>query len=100
VADGPELEVEDIRDRSTAHVHEHADPAERRRVPTADETAEVVHRAQAALHAIALRARTDSAREAEETHRLEELGRWNHDEQSQGATADRGASRDDAVMER
>jgi hypothetical protein len=100
VADGPELDIEDIRDRSTPHVHEHADPDERRRVPTADETAEVVHRAQAALHAIALRARTDSAREAEETHRLEELGRWNHDEQSHEATADRGASRDDPVMER
>src|SRR5581483_7029523 len=97
--DGLESAVEDIRERSLPDTAEHTEPVERRRVPTADETAEAVSRAQAALQEMAARAAAD-ARVAEESERIVELGRWNH-EHAYDATDERGLTRDDDhVMER
>jgi hypothetical protein len=93
-------ELHDVRETGTPHVTEHTEPAQTRRLPTADETAEAVSRAQAALKEIATRAKTDAAAETEETQRLTELGRWNHDEQTREDTAESGSSHDDHAMER
>lgn len=68
----------DVRD-GRAHASEHAEPAQRRRVLTLDETAEAVARAQLALVEIAQRRQADTeraARESEEVARAEELARW------------------------
>lgn len=65
----------DVRD-GHAHPSERAEPAQRRRVLTLDETAEAVARAQAALAEIAQRRQADAeraARAAEEVARAEEL---------------------------
>ncbi|MGD9525618.1 hypothetical protein [Pseudonocardia sp.] len=69
----------DVRDRSTAHATEHTDPVERRRVPTLDETAESVARAQVALVEIEQRHLADGervVRDSEDVARAEELARW------------------------
>jgi hypothetical protein len=83
-AEGPQLEtaVADVRDVSQPDAAEHADPQQRHRVPTVDETAEAVARAQAALAEIAARREADATREAEETTRRDDLDRWS--EQAQG----------------
>ncbi|MQA13476.1 MAG: relaxase domain-containing protein [Pseudonocardiaceae bacterium] len=84
----------DIRDTAEPDVTEHADPAQRHRVPTADETAAAVARAQAALAEIEARRAADTEREArdtERTERREELTRWV--EQDRGA--DPAPARDD-----
>jgi hypothetical protein len=83
-AEGPQLEtgVPDVREVSRPDATEHADPQEHRRVPTVNETAEAVGRAQAALAEIAARREADAAREAEEATRSDELTRWA--EQDQG----------------
>jgi len=78
---GPTLEtaVLDVRDTSVADATEAQDPAQLRRVPSADETAAAVARAQAALAEIAARQEADAAREAHhvaEGARQEELARW------------------------
>ena len=78
-----ETDVVDIRDSSTPDPTEHADPAERRRVPTLDETTKTVHAAQTALAEIAARreaeAAAEAARAAEEDERMAELHRWSAD---------------------
>jgi hypothetical protein len=77
--DTAETAVADVRDTATRDATETADPAERRRVPTADETAAAVARAQEALAEIAARTEADAAREArdaEDHARREELTRW------------------------
>jgi len=74
-----ETAVPDVRDASVPDATEATDPTQLRRVPTADETAAAVARAQAALAEIAARERADAAREAEHTaevERSEELARW------------------------
>ncbi|MGD9525202.1 MobF family relaxase [Pseudonocardia sp.] len=87
-ADAPSAHHEehlDVRDRSTAHPSERIDPAERRRFPTLDETAEAVARAQVALTEIEERHRIDAeraARETEEAMRAEELARWSDEADS------------------
>ncbi|MEJ7742321.1 MAG: hypothetical protein WKF73_07110, partial [Nocardioidaceae bacterium] len=71
--------VPDVRDTSAPDATEVADPAQLRRVPTADETAAAVARAQVALTEIESRREADAAREAEDTaqgQRREELARW------------------------
>ena len=74
-----ETAVPDVRDRSAPDATEVADPAQLRRVPTADETAAAVARAQVALTEIESRREADAAREAEDAaqgQRREELARW------------------------
>ncbi|QJY45130.1 MobF family relaxase [Pseudonocardia broussonetiae] len=67
-ADAAETAVPDVRDLSTAHPSERTDRAERRRIPTIDETAEAVARAQLALAEITARTEAENrgvARDAE-----------------------------------
>lgn len=69
----------DVRDSGAAHPSERVDPAERWRVPTLDDTAEAIARAQIALAEIEERHAVDAeraAREAEEAVRAEEPARW------------------------
>ena len=99
--DTAETDVSDVRDTTTRAATESTDPAERRRVPTADETAEAVARAQVALAEIAARAEADAAREArdaEDHARREELTRWaEQDRAAERAALDR---EDELVRER
>ncbi len=74
----------DVRD-GRAHPSERAEPAQRRRVLTLDETSEAVARAQVALAEIAQRRQADAervARDAEEAGRAEELARWSARDQT------------------
>ena len=78
-----ETAVPDVREASRPDVTEHTDPAQRHRVPTADETAAAVARAQTALAEITARREADSAREAEGTaSRREDLTRWAEDDRT------------------
>jgi len=99
--DTTETDVADVRDTTTRAATESTDPAERRRVPTADETAAAVARAQVALAEIAARAEADAAREArdaEDHARREELTRWaEQDRPAERAALDR---EDELVRER
>jgi hypothetical protein len=73
----------DIRDTSTADAAETQDPAQRHRVPTADETAHAVGRAQAALAEITSRQEADALREAhtaDEFVRRDQLAQWGTDD--------------------
>jgi hypothetical protein len=70
-----EPELLDIRETSTSHPSERTDAETSYRVPSVDDTAEIVSRAQAALAEIADRTRTEN----QETERIIELGQWNHD---------------------
>lgn len=63
----------DIRDTATPDPTERAEPAQRRRVRSVDETTEAVGRAQEALVAIESREQADAAREAEDEYREENL---------------------------
>ena len=98
-----ETNVPDIRDTSVADDSEHADPAQRHRVPTADESAAAVARAQRALAEIAARRQVDAAREADDAEeaatRREELTRWAEQDRAaeQSAAADDGWEDDDAL---
>lgn len=65
------------------------------RVPSSDETAESVHRAQRALAEVAERTAAEQQHEAEEA-RAEQLARWHADDQTAEQTAGRGAERDTA----
>ena len=67
--------VRDIREISTPDSGEHADPAQRRRVPLPDETTATVARAQLALTEIDARQQAEAAENA----RLAELAQWSHD---------------------
>ena len=74
-----ETAVADVRDTSVPDTTEAQDPAQLRRVPTADETAAAVARAQTALAEIEARRETDAARDAEHAAaaiRRDELTRW------------------------
>jgi len=97
-AEGPRLEtaVADVREVSRPDATEHADPQERRRVPTVDETAEAVARAQAALAEIAARREADAAREADEATRRDELTRWAEQDQGVEHGAEHGMERESA----
>lgn len=88
-ADGPERGTEqvvetripDVRETAVRDDTEHADPAERRRVPSVDETIATAHRAHLATVEIANRRRLDDAadhdpdRDADDDRR-EDLNRW------------------------
>jgi len=92
----------DVRDTSVADATEAQDPAQLRRVPTADETAAAVARAQTALAEIAARHEADAARDAEDAaaamHR-DELARWaEQDRATEAAHAAEAA--DPLVLER
>jgi hypothetical protein len=77
-----ETDVPDVRDTARPDPAEHAEPAQRHRVPTVQETAADVAKAQAALREIEARRAADAAREAadaeqrENERRGEELARW------------------------
>jgi len=71
-----ETNVPDIRDVAITDAGEHTDPARPHRVPTADDTAAAVARAQAALAELTARRRTDQAREADETEHTREPEAW------------------------
>lgn len=95
-----ETAVPDIRDVSKADVTEHADPEQRHRVPTADETAADVARAQQALVEIEARRQGDAAREAceaTEDTRRDELARWSEQDHGAEQTTHDADDRDDAV---
>jgi hypothetical protein len=90
-----ETVLADIRDTSTADVAETRDPAQRHRVPTADETAHAVGRAQVALAEITSRQDADALREAhsaQEFARRDQLARWATDDTTNDDTTvdDRG----------
>ena len=100
-----ETNVADIRDTAEPDSTERADPAQRHRVPTADETAAAVARAQAALAEIEARRAADAereARDAEQAQRREELTRWaeqDHAAEPAGAH-DEQADDDTMVLQR
>jgi hypothetical protein len=90
-----ETVLADIRDTSTADVAETQDAAQRHRVPTVDETAYAVGRAQVALAEITARQDADALREAhsaEEFARRNQLARWGTDDATNDDTIvdDRG----------
>jgi hypothetical protein len=94
--------IPDIRDTSTTDAGERTDSTERHRVPTVDETAEAVGRAQAALAEIAAREEAERAQQAadgQQTARLYDLTRWNQDEQVAQAEGTRERV-DEPAMER
>ena len=96
-----ETAVPDLRETSTPHPTERAtepdQQAARRRVPSADDTAQAVARAQAALAEVASRRRANDARQVEEAEaRREELTRWVTDDQAANQP-DHGRERDDAA---
>jgi hypothetical protein len=97
--DGRGLVVEavapDVRAVTAPDPTERSDPAQRHRVPTVDETAEAVSRAQASLAEVAAREVADRARETEENARRDELTRWSHEaDAAAAATADDGEALD------
>ncbi len=95
-----ETAVPDVRDTSVTDASEHADPAQRHRVPTADETAADVARAQQALTEIEARREADAereAREAAEDARRDELARWSEQDHAAEHTAHDADDRDDAL---
>ena len=100
-----EINVPDIRDVSEPDAAEHSDPAQRHRLPTADETAASVARAQTALAEIAARREADAEREtrdAQEADRRDELARWAEQDPAaeQAAAVEDGDGRDELVLER
>jgi len=85
-----ETDVPDIRDAAEPDAGEHADPAQRHRVPTAEESAATVARAQTALAEITARRQADAAREAadRDQQRCDELTRWaEHDQATEQTPA-------------
>jgi conjugative relaxase-like TrwC/TraI family protein len=83
--DGVETAVPDIRDTSVPSEQETTALAASRRVPTVDETAATIARAQEALAQIQTRQQVDALREAEdaaEQGRYEELARWAADDRA------------------
>ncbi len=74
-ADAAETAVPDVREVSAAPTSERTDPAERRRIPTVDETAETVERAQIALAEITARQQAEAARAERDAEHLTDLGR-------------------------
>jgi hypothetical protein len=97
-------DVADIRDTAEADSTERVDPAQRHQVPTADETAAAVARAQAALAEIEARRAADAereARDAEQTQRREELTRWaEQDRTAEPAVRHEQADDDSTVLQR
>lgn len=97
----------DIRHVSTVDAGERRDPEERRRVPPLDETAVILHRAQAAVTELEQRARAEAAEAARAAHlepdedtRRAELARWadeDTDGEEQGRDRDHG---DEFVQDR
>lgn len=80
----PETDVADIWDTAVPDAGERADPAERRRVPSVDDTTATVDRAHLASMEIANRERLDELAEREEPDDdalLDELARWSTDDQ-------------------
>jgi conjugative relaxase-like TrwC/TraI family protein len=80
-----ETPAPDVREISIPNSTEKADPAQRHRVLTADETADAVARAQAALAEIEARREAEAAREAheaQEASRVKELARWAEQDQA------------------
>lgn len=88
--DGPALEtaVADVRETSARDATEDVDADERRRVPSADEAAEAVARAQVALAEIKARREADAAREAEDARR-DQLNRWAEQDRAETLEAQR-----------
>ena len=74
-----ETAIPDIRQTTTQDATEVADPAQRHRIPTADETADAIRRAQQALAEIEARRQYDAARAAEDDARRAQLIRWADD---------------------
>ncbi|MCA1676895.1 MAG: hypothetical protein LC799_33545, partial [Actinobacteria bacterium] len=94
-----ETAVPDIRETSTRDASEDADPSQRHRVPTADETTAAIARAQAALAELQARREADAAREAEDARR-EQLIQWaEQDHAAEQATETERLADDDLVRE-
>jgi hypothetical protein len=95
VGETVETAVADIRDTATADSAEARGPVERNRVPTVDDTAAAIARAQAALAEITTRQADDARREAEEQTRREQLTYWaREDEQTRDAELAAALDRD------
>ncbi len=98
-AAGPALFFGVVRDTTEPDPREHNDTADRYRVPTADETAAAVARAQAALAEIKARRAADARREAQDTEdiaRRNELARWaDQDAAAAEVSVSPAADRDD-----
>jgi conjugative relaxase-like TrwC/TraI family protein len=71
----------DLRETSTPDATEHTDPAQRRHVLTADQTADAVARAQTALSELTARTTLNDSADDEDA-RQEELALWNHEERA------------------
>jgi len=96
-----ETDVPDVRDTTIPDVTEHEDTAQHREVPTVDETAAAVARAQTALAEIAAREQADTAREAEhaaQAARSQELTRWAEQDRAGEAEQTAVAEADDAFV--
>ncbi|MQA16649.1 MAG: hypothetical protein GEV09_21705 [Pseudonocardiaceae bacterium] len=99
-----ETDVADIREVTEPDTAERADPQEPHRVPTADESAASVARAQAALAEIEARRQADAAREAadaeqQHTQRREQLTTWaEHDRAAEQSTTDDADGDDDDLV--
>jgi hypothetical protein len=91
--------VPDIRETSVRDATEDADAADRHRIPSADETAAAVARAQAALAEIEARRQWDEARAAEDAARAEQLNQWAADDRAAEPAADGRAAETEPVME-
>ncbi|GAA3251353.1 hypothetical protein GCM10017691_63770 [Pseudonocardia petroleophila] len=87
-------EVDDVRELAATEPAPTAEDAVR--VPSGDETAESIRRAQRALHVIREREAADTAREAEAAH-IEQLTRWHVDDYG---TEDAAFLDDDPALER
>jgi hypothetical protein len=83
---GLPVDLREIAAQEPPPVDEHAV-----RVPTAEETAESIQRAQRALTEIALREATDQARAEDE--RVEQLARWHTEDSRHAADAAGGDER-------
>lgn len=91
-----ETEAPDIRDTSTRDTTETSNAANRHRIPTADETAAAIARAQAALVEIEARRQAEEARAADDAARREQLNRWTEQDRATEQAAE--ATHDDELV--
>ncbi|MGH3795640.1 MAG: MobF family relaxase [Pseudonocardiaceae bacterium] len=96
-----ETAIPDVRDTSVREATEDVDAEDRHRIPSADQTAAAVHRAQVALAEIEARRQYDEARAAEDADRAEQLNRWAEDDHTtERATEDTRSADNELMLER
>jgi hypothetical protein len=92
-----ETAIPDVRDTAVRDATEDADAEDRHRIPSADETAAAVHRAQVALAEIEARRQWDKARAADDAARSERLNRWAEEDRE---AEDARSADDELLLER